>query len=253
MLLEISGLTKYFGGLAAINELDMYVNEGEIAGLIGPNGAGKTTLFDLITGFLHPTRGRIMFEGKNITNIKPHLIAKMGIGRSFQLNPLFAEFTVLENLLASFHLHPKSSLWDAFFNTTSYRRNESQILEQALEILNMTGLYDIKDELAKNLPHGYRKVLGMARALAVRPKLLLLDEPVGGMSPGEISHTMVAIEKTRQKGVTVLLVEHNMKIMDLCDRVTVISFGRKIAEGSVKEVMDNDQVIEAYLGGRYAA
>jgi branched-chain amino acid transport system ATP-binding protein len=253
MLLEISGLTKYFGGLAAVHQLDMYVSEGEIAGLIGPNGAGKTTVFNLVTGFLHPTRGEIVFDGKNITGMKPHSIAELGIARTFQLNPLFFDFTVLQNVVASFNLHPSSSLWDTFFNTSTYRRNEAQIYDQSLEILKLVGLYAVKDELAKYLPHGYQKMLGMARALAVKPKLLLLDEPLGGMSPYEINFTMAAIEKIRQQGVTVLLVEHNMQIMDLCARVTVINFGKKIAEGSTKEVRENKQVIEAYFRVQHTA
>lgn len=248
MLLEISGLTKYFGGLAAIHRLDMYVTEGEIAGLIGPNGAGKTTLFNLVTGFLRPTRGRIIFDGKDITGRKPHLIATLGISRTFQLNPLFADFTVLENVAASFHLRPRSSLLDAYFNTATYRRNEAYILDQSLAILQLVGLDKVKDELAKNLPHGYQKMLGMARALAVKPKLLLLDEPIAGMSLGEINFTRTAIEKTRQQGVTILLVEHNMEIMSLCDRIIVINFGQKIAEGSIEEVRNNKEVLQAYFG-----
>jgi len=253
VLLEISGLTKYFGGLAAVYQFDMYVNEGEIVGLIGPNGAGKTTVFNLVTGILRPTKGRIIFDGKDTTGKKPHLIAELGIGRTFQLVPLFADFTVLQNVVASFHLHPSSSLWDAFLNTSTYRHNEGYILDQSLEILQMVGLDKLKDELAKNLSHGYQKMLGMARALAVKPKLLLLDEPIGGMSLDEINFTMKAIEKTRQQGVTILLVEHNMRVMDLCDRVVVMNFGQKIAEGSSEEVRENKEVIQAYFGGEHAA
>jgi len=251
MQIEISGLTKYFGGLAAVSQLDMYVNEGEIVGLIGPNGAGKTTIFNLITGVFPPTKGRVIFEGTDITGRKPHVIAKLGIGRTFQLNPLFADFTVLENVSASFYLHPRSSLLDIYFNTATYRRNEAYILEQSLEILHLVGLDKVKDELAKNLPHGYQKMLGMARALAIRPKLLLLDEPLAGMNPDEIDFTMTAIKKTKQQGITLVLVEHNMQIMDLCDRVVVINFGQKIAEGSAEEVRKNKDVIRAYFGGEH--
>jgi len=253
MQIEISGLTKYFGGLAAVSQLDMYVNEGEIVGLIGPNGAGKTTIFNLITGVFPPTKGRVIFEGTDITGRKPHVIAKLGIGRTFQLNPLFADFTVLENVSASFYLHPRSSLLDIYFNTATYRRNEAYILEQSLEILHLVGLDKVKDELAKNLPHGYQKMLGMARALAIRPKLLLLDEPLAGMNPDEIDFTMTAIKKTKQQGITLVLVEHNMQIMDLCDRVVVINFGQKIAEGSAEEVRKNKDVIRAYFGGEHVA
>jgi len=252
MLLEINGLTKQFGGLTAVDQFDMSVSKGEIVGLIGPNGAGKTTLFNLITGVIRLTKGQIIFEGKNITGKKPHQVAKLGIGRTFQLNPLFANFTVLENVSASFHLRPRSSLIDIYFNTATYRRNEAHILEQSLEILGLVGLDKVKDELAKNLPHGYQKMLGIARALAVQPKLLLLDEPIAGMNPDEIGFTMAGIEKTRQQGTTIVVVEHNMRIMDLCDRVIVINFGHKIAEGSPKEVRENEDVIQAYFGGEHA-
>jgi len=253
MILEIGGLTKHFGGLAAVSQLDMYVNEGEVVGLIGPNGAGKTTIFNLITGVFPPTKGRVIFDGTDITDRKPHAIAKLGIGRTFQLNPLFADFTVLQNVSASFYLHPRSSLLDIYFNTPTYRRNEAYILEQSLEILHLVGLDRVKDELAKNLPHGYQKMLGMARALAIRPRLLLLDEPLAGMNPDEIDFTMTAIKKTKQQGITLVLVEHNMQIMDLCDRVVVINFGQKIAEGSAEEIRMNKEVIRAYFGGEHVA
>ncbi len=251
MLLEISNLTKNFGGLAAISQLDMYVKEGEIVGLIGPNGAGKSTLFNLITGVHSTTSGKVMFNKKDITGKAPHMVAKLGIGRTFQLTPLFADFTTLENVLASFYLHPKSTLWDAFFNTPVYRRNEKYCLEQSLEILQMVGLDIAKNELAKNLPHGYQKMLGVARALAVKPKLLLLDEPIAGMNREEVTFAMKAIEKIRQQGITILLVDHNMRIMGLCDRVIVINFGKKIAEGSPDEIRMNTEVVRAYLGTEY--
>jgi branched-chain amino acid transport system ATP-binding protein len=253
MLLEISGLTKYFGGLAAVSQFDMSVNDGEILGLVGPNGAGKTTLFNLVTGVLRPTKGNVIFDGKDITGKKPHVIAEIGIGRTFQLNPLFGDFTVLENVVASFHLRPRSSRLATYFNTATYRRNEAYILDQSLEILQLVGLDKVKYEFAKNLPHGYQKMLGTARALAVKPKLLLLDEPLAGMNPNEIDFTMAAIRKTRQQGVTIVLVEHNMQIMDLCDRVVVINFGQKIAEGLPAELRENIDVIRAYFGGEHVA
>jgi branched-chain amino acid transport system ATP-binding protein len=253
MFLEISGLTKRFGGLTAVNQFDMYVNKGEILGLIGPNGAGKTTVFNLITGVFPPTRGKVVFDGTDITGKKPHKIAELGIGRTFQLNPLFANFTVLQNVVASFYLRPKSSLFDVYFNTRTYRRNEAYILEQSLEILKLVGLEKVKDELAKNLPHGYQKMLGVARALAVKPKLLLLDEPIAGMNPDEIDFTLTNIRRTQQQGTTIVVVEHNMQIMSLCDRVVVISFGQKIAEGTPEEMRKNKEVIQAYFGGEHAA
>jgi len=253
MFLEIEGLTKFFGGLAAVFKLDMYIKEGEIVGLIGPNGAGKTTVFNLITGFLQPSGGKIVFDGRPITGTRPHLVAKMGIGRTFQLAYLFPDFTVLENIVASFHLHPKPGLWEALFNTSSNRKKEEYILSQAREILQFVGLEEVKDTLGRNLPHGYQKLLTMARALAIKPKLLLLDEPVAGMSLEEINFAMSVIKKIRSQGITILLVEHNMKIMNLCDRVIVINFGNKIAEGSMEEVRQNKDVIQAYFGTEYVA
>ena len=253
MIFESKGLTRYFGGLTAVGNLDMHVNKGEIVGLIGPNGAGKTTVFNLITGFIRPSSGTVFFDSKDITALKPHAIAKLGIGRTFQLNPLFGEYTVLENVIASFFLHPKSSLWGAFLKTHTYRANESYIEEQALAILKLLGLDNAKDDLAKNLPHGYQKMLGVARALATKPKLLLLDEPLGGMNGDEIEFAMAVVEKVRMQGITILLVEHNMQIMDIVDRVVVINFGQKICEGTIDEVRENKEVAEAYFGIEHPA
>ncbi|MBI4776184.1 MAG: ABC transporter ATP-binding protein [Deltaproteobacteria bacterium] len=253
MFLETEGLTKNFGGLTAVLDLTMSIREGEIVGLIGPNGAGKTTVFNLITGFLTPSAGRILFRGKDISGKKPHLVAKMGIGRTFQLAYLFPGFTVFENIVTSFNLHPKSGFWEALFKTPSYRRKERYILEQAEEILHLVGLEKVKDVLGRNLPHGYQKLLTMARALAIKPKLLLLDEPIAGMNLEEVNYAMSVIKKIRSQGVTILLVEHNMRVMTLCDRVVVINFGNKIAEGSMEEVRENQEVMKAYFGREDAA
>jgi len=248
IILEITGLTKNFGGLTAVSNIDMKVNDGEVLGLIGPNGAGKTTFFNLVTGVIRPTKGKVVYKGKDITGKKSHEIAELGVGRTFQLNPLFPNFTVLENVLYSFQLRPCSSLLDTFFNSPTYRNNEAYIMEQSLEILNLVGLYKVKDELAKNQPHGYQKMLGVARALAIKPELLLLDEPIAGMNPDEIDNTIAAIKRTSQLGVTIILVEHNMKILEICDRVVVINFGQNIVEGSPQEIKENPEVIKAYLG-----
>lgn len=252
MLLEVRGLSKSFGGLAAVESFDMNVDKGEVVGLIGPNGAGKSTFFNLITGVLRPTSGHVLYEGLDISGKPPHKVAALGIGRTFQLNPLFADFTVLENVSASFHLHPKSRDFQSYFNTRAYRRNEAYIREQSAEVLKKVGLEKVKDELAKNLPHGYQKMLGVARALATNPSLMLLDEPLGGMTPAEIEFALQSIGRTRAQGVTILIVEHNMQILDLCDRVVVISFGRKIFEGSPSQVKEDDRVIRAYFGGKHA-
>jgi branched-chain amino acid transport system ATP-binding protein len=252
MFLEIKGLIKTFGGLMAVGNFSMSVGKGEIVGLIGPNGAGKSTIFNLVTGVYPPTKGRVLFDGRDITGVKPHEIAGLGIGRTFQLNPLFGDFTVLENVSASFYLHPKSSLIDIYFNTSTYRRNEAYILKQSIEILKLVGIEHVKDELARNLPHGYQKMLGVARALATRPRLLLLDEPLGGMNPSEIDFTLNSIRKGRDRGITFLIVEHNMQILDLCDRVVVINFGQKICEGQPREVRNDERVVRAYFGGELA-
>ena len=249
MFLETKNITKRFGGLTAVDQLDMGVNKNEIVGLLGPNGAGKSTLFNLITGVVSSTSGQVFFDGNNITGQKPHEVAALGIGRTFQLNPLFGDFTVLQNVSTAFYLHPKSSLLDIYFNTAEYRRNEAYILEQSKEVLQLVGLEHVEQELAKNLPHGYQKMLGVARALATQPKLLLLDEPLGGMNPSEIEFSLSGIRKTQAKGITILIVEHNMQILDLCDRVVVVNFGQKICEGSPAEVMEDEDVISAYFGG----
>ena len=180
MLLELHNVTKHFRGLVAVDDFNMGIDRGELVGLIGPNGAGKSTIFNLITGVLQLTRGKITFNEIDITEKRPHEVAELGIGRTFQLNPLFSDFTVLENVVASFHLRPKSNLLSTLFNTSTYRQNEANIREQSLEILNLLGLDKVRNELGKQLPHGHRLILGIARALAVKPKLLLLDEPTRG-------------------------------------------------------------------------
>jgi len=253
MLLEIKGLTKFFGGLAAVNNLDITIHEGEIVGLMGPNGAGKTTVFNLITGVHRPSSGRVIFQGREIGGKKPHTIAACGIGRTFQFAYLFPDFTVLENVVASFHLDPKCGFWEGLLNTRSYQRKEERILDEAMEILGLVGLEREKDILGKNLPHGPQKLLTMARALAIRPKLLLLDEPIGGMHFDEVNRAISAIERIRSQGTTIVLVEHNMRLMRLCERIVVMDFGEKIAEGTYEEVKNHEHVMRAYFGHEYAA
>ena len=254
MLLETKGLTRHFGGLAAVQDVDMSVDEGQIVGLIGPNGAGKTTIINLISGFIPPTKGRIIFDGKDVTGHKPHIMARTGIGRTFQITPFFGEFTTFENIVASFFLSSDASLWGSIFSTRRYRNAEEDILNQAEENLQLVGLGSVRNELAKNLPHGHQRVLDLATALAVKPKLLLLDEPIGGMGQEEIDLALNAIKKVRAQGTTILMVEHNVPVvMSLCDRIIVINYGRKIAEGSPQEVRKNEEVISAYFGEDYAA
>ena len=249
MLLQTKDLCKRFKGLKAINNLNLHVDKGEILGLIGPNGAGKSTFFNLVTGVFPPTSGEIIFENKDITKKRPYQVAMMGIGRTFQLNPLFGDFTVFENITAAHYLHPHSSLLSIYFNTKKYRENEKESARSADEIIEFLRLTPMRNELAKNLPHGYQKMLGVARALATMPKLLMFDEPLGGMNPEEIHFTIDAIKSMRDSGMTVLVVEHNMQILSICDRVTVISFGEKICDGTPDEVRRNEDVIRTYLGG----
>ena len=248
-MLEIRGLTKYFGGLSAVNNLNMTVNQGEIVGLIGPNGAGKTTVFNLITGFIRPTKGQIIFEQSDITGQPTHSIADKGIVRTFQLNAFLQDMTVLQNALVSCHLHPKVGVWEAILNIPGYRKKEQYACNHAMDILQFLGLDSVKDELAQNLPHGHQRLLGIAMALSANPKLLLLDEPLAGMNAAEVRESLTFVNKIRSAGTTVLLVEHNMRaVMELCDKIVVINFGCKIAEGLPEEIRRNKDVIESYLG-----
>ena len=249
MLLTSEKLYKRFGGLVVINDLDLHINEGEILGLIGPNGAGKSTFFNLVTGVLMPTSGAIHFNGVNITRKRPHKVAALGIGRTFQLNPLFGEFTVYENISTAHYLHPHSSVASMYFGTRKHRENDRDISKSTEAIVESLRLTSMRNELAKNLPHGYQKMLGVARALASKPKLLMLDEPLGGMNPEERQFTIDAISGMRDRGMTILIVEHNMQILSICDRVVVISFGEKIFEGSPEAVKTDEDVIKTYFGG----
>lgn len=250
-ILETIEIEKRFGGIQAISAFNMAVKDGEIVGIIGPNGAGKSTLFNLITGIYKPSQGSIIFRGCDIKGMKPHKIASLGIGRTFQMNPLFANYSTFENISISFHLRPKTGLIGAFLNTKKFRAHERLINQKTDQIIELLGLGHYRNELAKNLPHGYQKLLGVARALAIQPKLLLLDEPLGGMNPQEIDFVLGVVKRTREEGVTILLVEHNMQILDICDRVIVISFGQKVFEGLPNEVKRDEKVIKAYFGGRY--
>jgi branched-chain amino acid transport system ATP-binding protein len=249
-MLEIKNLTKHFGGVTAVKKLDIQIESNTIVGLIGPNGAGKSTVFNLITGVCPASEGSVKLDGKDLINKKPHTIASYGIGRTFQLSLLFGEFTALENVTASFQLQSKSRLFDLYFNTKQHRRNKNEIVRQSLRILEFTGLLDIKDTPAKYLSHGRQKMLCMARALATERKLLLLAEPLGGMNPDEINLALEAIKKAYQQGVTIFMVEHNMKILDFCQRIIVMNFGKKIAEGTPADIMKNQTVIKTYLGRR---
>lgn len=254
ILLKLRGVTKYFGGLAAVSEVDMDVGEGEIRGLIGPNGAGKTTLYNLITGFYRVTAGTIRYAGQDITGLTPHEIARRGLVRTFQAtNVLFADHSVLAGMMVARHLHAGMAFARRFLGTGGRMEEENKRI--CLEIIDFFGLTKFKDELAMNLPHGHQRALGVALAVATEPKLLMLDEPVTGMNPVETGHMMELIKKVRDRGITVLLVEHDMRaVMGISDRITVLNFGKKIAESTPQEISYDPRVIEAYLGaGEIAA
>ena len=248
-LLEIRDLSQHFGGVAAVNRLSLDVFDSEILGLIGPNGAGKTTLFNVISGFYAPSTGTVAFKGETVSGLRPDEIAGKGIGRTFQQTVLFMRSTVFENVVTGFHMGYTSSLMHQFLHTRSARDEENGIKKKAAQILEFMGLGALKDEVAQNLPHGHQRTLGICVALAANPEVLLLDEPLTGMNPTETLTTLDHIRQLKERGITIIIVEHNMKaVMSLCERLVVLNYGEKIAEGTCEEIQENKAVIEAYLG-----
>jgi branched-chain amino acid transport system ATP-binding protein len=247
-ILEVKGVSKYFGGLAALSDLNLTIQEGEIRGIIGPNGAGKTTLFNVISGVYRPTSGKIFYmKGRRIDGLPSSKIAEMGLVRTFQRTAIYHNFTVLRNVTVARHLHAKENIFSVFAGTD--KKMEEENVKKALEIVEFMGLGDQKKELAANLPHGHQRVLGVAIALACEPKVLLLDEPLTGMTPTEKAHMIDLIRKVHQQGITTLLVEHDMKsVMELCTYISVLDFGKLLIEGTPAEVQNDEAVITAYLG-----
>lgn len=249
-LLSVSGLSKSFGGLKAISEVDFEVDDGEIRGLIGPNGSGKSTFFNLLSGVYRADAGTIYFDGNDITNWQSHDIAAAGVSRTFQLLRMFTEMTVLENLMVGHHCHVTYGPFAAVFRTGLVASEEKKIREEMMDILSFIGLADFAEVPASEMSVGQRRLLALGRAIAMKPRLLMLDEPAAGLSPVNVDNLMSIMVQLKQKyGLTVIVVEHILKVvMDTCDRVSVLDHGEKIAEGTPEQVRDDHAVIEAYLG-----
>ncbi len=250
MLLQTKGLHKDFGGLHAISNLDFQLRQGEMRGLIGPNGSGKSTFFNLVSSIYSPTSGSITFDGRDITGLAPHKIAGLGVARTFQLLRNFDEMTVLDNLRVGQHTHVKYSPIQAVFGTRKVAAEERRIREEMMEILTFIGLADFAEIPASELSGGQRRLLALGRAMAMRPKLLMLDEPAAGLSPVNVDNLLEIVSALQKRyQLTVIIVEHILKVvMDMCERVTVLDHGEKISEGTPQEVKDDHAVIEAYLG-----
>ena len=253
-ILEITNLTKNFGGVTAVSNVDISVQEGQIASLIGPNGAGKTTLFNCVTGLEPPTDGSVKYQDQNIVALRPDQIAEIGMARTFQNIRLFSELTVLDNVKIGRHCRSKSRLWNSITRNQKQRQEESSITSNAFQQLSFVGLDGFRDQLAGNLSYGDQRRVEIARALAMGPELLLLDEPAAGMNPQETQRLIELIHAIRERGITILLIEHDMKmVMQISDWVTVIAQGEKISAGEPETVQNDERVIKAYLGESYDA
>lgn len=253
-LLQINDLTHFFGGLRAVHDFDFNLEEGELVGLIGPNGAGKTTIFNLVCGVYKPTKGEILLNGFNLVGLRPHQVAAKGIGRTFQNIRLWKELTVLDNIKIAHYSRIHYGVADSVIRSRRCRQEEADIEKQSMELLGIFGIDSYAHELARNLPYGEQRRVEIARALAVEPRLLLLDEPAAGMNLGEIDQLLELIQWLRKEfSLTVWIIEHQMRvIMSICEQIKVIDFGETIAEGTPVEIQNNQRVIEAYLGEEVA-